>query len=51
MLIQTMNERLEDAVRQSAAIFVDYVPNDHRSEFEQKVAELAGRRLAPADGE
>jgi hypothetical protein len=48
MLIQTMNAQVEDAVRRSAKIFVEYVPNDRRAEFEQKVAELAGRAMTTA---
>ncbi len=52
MLIQTMNERVEDAVKKSATIFVEYVPNNRRAEFEQKVAELrAGRALTIASKE
>jgi len=55
VLIQTMNERIEDAVKRSATIFVEYVPADRRAEFEKKVAELrAGRAmaiLAKEDGE
>jgi len=48
MLVQTVNEQVEDAVKRSAAIFVEYVPNDRRAEFEQKVAELAGRAMTTA---
>jgi hypothetical protein len=44
VLIQTMNERMEDAVRRAATIFIAYVPEDRHVEFQQKVAELAGGR-------
>ena len=46
VLIQTMHEQLKDVVRQSATIFVEYVPDDRRAEFNQKVAELAGQAIA-----
>jgi hypothetical protein len=46
LLIQTMNEQLKDVVRRSATIFVEYVPDDRRAEFEQKVAVLAGQAIA-----
>jgi hypothetical protein len=46
-----MNERIEDAVKRSATIFVEYVPGDRRAGFEKKVAELAGRGLATVGGE
>jgi phage terminase small subunit len=54
VLIQTMNERIEDAVKRSATIFVEFVPNDRRAEFDQKVAEPRGQATtiaAKGDGE
>jgi hypothetical protein len=46
MLIQTMHEQLKDVVRRSATIFVEFVPDDRRTDFERKVAELSGQALA-----
>jgi hypothetical protein len=50
VLIQTMHEQLKDVVRRSATIFVEFVPDDRRANFEKKVAELSGQGLAADNG-